>query len=142
VRFPPFSDFCMYRTLSVERLSSSIHTIHRPLARSNRRNIPIPSKHPSKKDGEDLLEDISMSDDEIENDFEETTSSPDALPSQIRQKSRMYLKVDAPRDPFEPMRERTSSVATIRLHRRTRLAEKLKEVYDLEDVKEVWAGML
>ena len=28
------------------------------------------------------------------------------------------------------------------LFRSTRLAEKLKEVYDLEDVREVWAGML
>ena len=87
-----------------------------------------------------MLEDISTSDDEIENDFEERMLSPDTLPSQMRQVKSMSLK-DVPYDPFEAMRERTSSVATIRLHRRTRLAEKLKEVYDLEDVKEVWAGM-
>jgi sterol 3beta-glucosyltransferase len=118
----------------VERLSSSIHTIHRPLARSNRRNIPIPSKYPSKKNEEDLLEDASTSDDEIENDFEETLSSPNALSSHI------CSKVDAPHNPYEAMRERAGSMATIRLHRRTRLAEKLKEVYDLEDVREVWAG--
>lgn len=122
----------------MERLSSSIHTIHRPLARSNRRNIPILSKPPSKKNEEDL-EDIP-SDDEIENDFEERTSSPDAISSQILQSTGISSKTDVPHNPFEAMRERAGSVATIRLHRRTRLAEKLKEVYDLEDVMEVWAG--
>lgn len=122
------------------RLSSSIHTIHRPLARSNRRNIPIPFKYPSKRKEEDLPEDISASDDEIENDFEETALSPDALSSQVQQKDSASLKAGAPLSPFEAMRERSGSMATIRLHRRTRLAEKLKQVYDLEDVREVWAG--
>ena len=118
----------------MERLSSSIHTIHRPLARLNRRNIPIPSKPPSKRIEEDLLEDISASDDEIENDFEASVSPPNAL------SSRISLKDGVPHNPFEAMGERAGSMATIRLHRRTRLAEKLKEVYDLEDVREVWAG--
>lgn len=118
----------------MERLSSSIHTIHRPLARFNRRNIPIPSKPPSRRNEEDLLEDISASDDEIENDFEANMSSPNAI------SPRILLKDGVPHDPFEAMRERTGSMATIRLHRRTGLAEKLKEVYDLEDVREVWAG--
>lgn len=38
------------------------------------------------------------------------------------------------------MKERAGSLATVRFVRRARLAEKLKEVYDLEDIKEVWAG--
>lgn len=134
----PVSDFYLCSTLLVERLSSSIHTIHRPLARSNRRNIPIPSKPPARRNEEDLLEDISPSDDEIESDFEET-SSPDAPSSQIQQTGRMSPKVSVSRNSLV-LRERAGSIATIRLHRRSRLAEKLKEVYDLEDVREVWAG--
>lgn len=118
----------------MERLSSSIHTIHRPLARLNRRNIPILSKLPSKRNEEDLLEDVSMSDDDNDNDFEASMSPP-------AHSSRISFKDGLPHNPFEAMRERTGSMATIRLHRRTRLAEKLKEVYDLEDVREVWAGM-
>lgn len=118
----------------MERLSSSIHTIHRPLARLNRRNIPILSKPPSKRNEEDLLEDVSMSDDDNEHDFEASMLPP-------AHSSRISLKDGLPHNPFEAMRERTGSMATIRLHRRTRLAEKLKEVYDLEDVREVWAGM-
>ena len=118
----------------MERLSSSIHTIHRPLARLNRRNVPILSKPPSKRNEEDLLEDVSTSDDENENDFEAIMSRP-------VHSSRISFKDGLPQNPFEAMRERTGSMATIRLHRRTRLAEKLKEVYDLEDVREVWAGM-
>ena len=118
----------------MERLSSSIHTIHRPLARLNRRNIPILLKPPLKRNEEDLLEDVSTSDDENENDFEASMSPP-------AHSSRISFKDGLPQNPFEAMRERTGSMATIRLHRRTRLAEKLKEVYDLEDVREVWAGM-
>ena len=33
-------------------------------------------------------------------------------------------------------------MATIRQHRRTRLAEKLQEVFDLPDIREVLAGKL
>jgi sterol 3beta-glucosyltransferase len=118
----------------VERLSSSIHTIHRPLARLNRRNIPIPSKLPFKGNAENLVEDISPSDDEIENDFEASMSPPNVLNPQTS------LNAGAPHNPFEAMRERSGSMATIKLHRRTQLAEKLKEIYDLEDIREVWAG--
>lgn len=39
------------------------------------------------------------------------------------------------------MRDRAGSMATVRLHRRARLAEKLKEVYDLDGIREVWAGV-
>jgi sterol 3beta-glucosyltransferase len=101
------------------------------MARLNRRNVPIPSKPPSKRNEEDSLEDVSTSDDENENDFEASVSRP----------AHSSFKDGLPHNPFEAMRERTGSMATIRLHRRTRLAEKLKEVYDLEDVREVWAGM-
>jgi hypothetical protein len=31
-------------------------------------------------------------------------------------------------------------MATIRLQRRVRLAEKLRDVFELEGIKEVWAG--
>jgi sterol 3beta-glucosyltransferase len=81
-----------------------------------------------------LLEDISTSDDDNENDFEASMSPPS-------HSSQISFRDGLPHNPFEAMRERSGSMATIRLHRRTRLAEKLKEVYDLEDVREVWAGM-
>ncbi|CAA7259988.1 unnamed protein product [Cyclocybe aegerita] len=122
------------------RLSSSIHTIHRPLARSHRAPVPIPSKSSLREDSmeEDILEDITSEDDN-ENDFEETPRIPDSVPTHLHptQDSEAVARLK----PFEAMRERAGSLATIRLHRRTRLAQKLKEVYDLEDIQEVWAEM-
>ncbi|KAJ3516791.1 hypothetical protein NLJ89_g910 [Agrocybe chaxingu] len=114
------------------RLSSSIHTIHRPLARSHRAPVPIPSKSSLREDSleEDILEDITSEDDN-ENDFEETPRIPESVPTHL-QSSEPPVQLR----PFQAMRERAGSLATIRLHRRTRLAQKLKEVYDLEDIEE------
>ena len=130
-------------TCSVTRLSSSIHTIHRPLARSQRINIPIPSKlsHKQTASEEDTLEDVAspLDEDELETDFEE---SPRPATTILQQQSRTPESIQTAQtsDPFNAMRERTGSMATVRLHRRARLAEKLKEVYDLDDIREVWAG--
>lgn len=128
----------------MNRLSSSIHTIHRPLARSQRINIPIPStlSHKQTAFEEDTLEDaLSPSDeDELENDFEESSRPPDDALQRLNRGSEIAQAAPTTA-PFNAMRERTGSMATVRLHRRARLAEKLKEVYDLDDIKEVWAGM-
>jgi len=124
----------------VQRLSSSIHTIHRPLARSHRINIPISSKSSSKQPPpfEDPLEDISASDEDLENDFEETSQLPNDVP--LQQAADATVPSDK-ESPFNAMRDRAGSMATVRLHRRARLAEKLKEIYELDDIREVWAGV-
>ncbi|KAF8912929.1 UDP-glucose:sterol glycosyltransferase [Gymnopilus junonius] len=123
---------------NLNHLSSSIHTIHRPLARSQRINIPMSSKlsHQRTLSEEDTLEDaLSPSDgDELENDFEESFRPPDALQQPSRSSSIAQAIPTAA--PSNAMRERTGSMATVRLHRRARLAEKLKEVYDLDDIEE------
>ncbi|KDR85269.1 hypothetical protein GALMADRAFT_51808 [Galerina marginata CBS 339.88] len=122
---------------NLKRLSSSIHTIHRPLARSHRVNIPLPSKlsYIQPPQEEDILEDtLSPSDEELENDFEEAPRPDDVLPHP--QRPGQVISANASRAPFNAMRERAGSMATVRLHRRARLAEKLKEVYDLDEIKE------
>jgi hypothetical protein len=40
-----------------------------------------------------------------------------------------------------PSMMRSGSMATVRIQRRVRLAEKLKQVFDLDGIEEVWAGM-
>ncbi|KAF9478691.1 glycosyltransferase family 1 protein [Pholiota conissans] len=121
----------------MNRLSSSIHTIHRPLARSHRVHMP---NYSQSSPGQALPEeeDISQSDDDLGNDFEETPRPPNEIPSQLQDELKESSRNMTP---FKAMKERAGSMATVRLNRRARLAEKLKEVYDLEDIREVWAEM-
>ena len=84
------------------------------------------------------MEDVSASDEDLENDFEETERPSNNVP--LQQVS--SIPVPSRKEPnFNAMRDRAGSMATVRLHRRARLAEKLKEVYDLDDIREVWAGL-
>ena len=84
------------------------------------------------------MEDISASDEDLENDFEETPRPANNAPLQQASDT----PVPSRKEPnFNVMRDRAGSMATVRLHRRARLAEKLKEVYDLDDIREVWAGL-
>ena len=125
----------------MKRLASSIHTIHRPLARSQRIPIPSASKEahgtvPTDTDREELA-DLS-SEDEIENDFELnndniTTTGEDHMQN---------LTLPKEQRPVLSPHERAGSMATIRLHRRTRLADKLRQVFELDDISEVLAGSL
>jgi sterol 3beta-glucosyltransferase len=120
--------------LSVKRLASSLHTIHRPFARSQRVPIPNafnPSARPPKKKRVDL--DDTSSEEEIENDFEDTPRIAGAAPSQFIKDSTTAEEV--------PAGEHGASLATIRLHRRMHLAEKLKQVFELDDIHEVLSGM-
>lgn len=93
-------------------------------------------------------EEILESEEEIEaEDFEETTPRlPDAQrPAHLQQKAVAAqlaqhsgnATVGAPR----LVASRSGSMATVRLQRRARLAEKLKDVFELEGIEEVWAGM-
>lgn len=122
----------------MKHLSSSIHAIHRPLARSQRLNIPQSSKSTNTRNqfAEEIADELSPEED-IENDFEETPRPADDVPSHVRRMSNSVVHADSP---FDAMKERANSMATVRIHRRARLAEKLKEVFDLEDIKEVTAG--
>lgn len=120
----------------MKRLASSIHTIHRPLARSQR--VPIPnavksSARPLQDERVDL-EDVS-SEEDLENDFEDTPRIEGAVPSQ-------FIKdLTIAEERFGRGQEHGASLATIRLHRRTHLAEKLKQVFELEEIQEVLTGM-
>lgn len=126
----------------VDRLASSIHAIHRPLARSRRRDIPG-QKRPS---GEVVLEEPEsyLSDEEVEQDFEES-KAPEPRP-RLSQQSHSLPPLGnhsinaSTSNPFKFANTRTGSMATIRLHRRARLAEKLRDVFELDGIKEVQAG--
>ena len=120
---------CFY---TVKRLASSIHTIHRPMVRSQRVSIPNAFKPSvSQKEGTDL-EDTSS--EELENDFEDTPRVGGMVPSQFMEDP--TAEVESGHE-----QEQGASLATIRLHRRMHLAEKLKQVFDIEDIHEVLTGM-
>ena len=112
------------------------------MARSHRVNIPNPPKPSSRQLPllEDPLEDVSAFDEDLETDFEETPRFPDDV-SLHAQQGTDATGPSGKGSPSNAMRDRAGSMATVRLHRRARLAEKLKEVYDLDDIREVWAGM-
>lgn len=134
-------------------LASSIHTIHRPLARSRRLSIP-----PARRDGatpyspveeEENESDILSSGDEGEaEDFEETPRPPDSRPPHINLRivSESAAQKDTRHDGSiaEGLKRivpsRAGSMATVRLQRRAGLAAKLKDVFELDGIEEVWAG--
>ncbi|KAJ7596717.1 glycosyltransferase family 1 protein [Mycena floridula] len=133
-------------------LASSIHTIYRPLARSRRMSVGptrsrlgIPEHTPEEAD---LSSDEALpSEDEIDaQDFEaDVHATP--RPVDIDHHSRLFHSktMGGPSD-FSAGSERiqmmrTGSMTTVRVHRRTKLAEKLKEVFDLPDIQEVRAEM-
>ncbi|KAJ3570870.1 hypothetical protein NP233_g4123 [Leucocoprinus birnbaumii] len=127
----------------VDRLASSIHAIHRPLARSRRRDVPI---HKRQDDSTVFEEPESyLSDEDIEQDFEEP-KPPVARPPLTQQSQSLpplgdHNIISSAVNPFKYANIRTGSMATIRLQRRARLAEKLRDVFELEGIREVWAEM-
>ncbi|KAL0577594.1 Sterol 3-beta-glucosyltransferase [Marasmius crinis-equi] len=110
-------------------LASSIHTIHRPVARSmrmgtaesrSRLGLPEVDDEPS--------EETSQSDEETP-DFEDEVATPlPVVKPQVNVFERGHMS-------------RTGSMATVRLQRRTKLATKLKEIFELEGIEEVRAEM-
>ncbi|THU88460.1 hypothetical protein K435DRAFT_830554 [Dendrothele bispora CBS 962.96] len=129
-------------------LASSIHTIYRPLARSrrlslSRSRLPLHEQNetslPPEPSSSDLDEPApSDSEQEDTRDFEETTPKISYAPkpmsiqrnSTAAQISKLGLSMT-----------RTGSMATVRLARRAKLAQKLREVFDLEDIEEVRAEL-
>ncbi|KII93930.1 glycosyltransferase family 1 protein [Plicaturopsis crispa FD-325 SS-3] len=132
------------------RIASSIHTIHRPVARSRRADLPPSPASKSKSHAftvDERDDDSLTSDEDIEGeDLEASTPRPPDGPSPGHL-SRLYTS-SAPLShsvnvlpPSRSIMSRTGSMATVRLQRRSRLAEKLKEVFELEGIEEVWAEM-
>ena len=139
----------------MNRLTSSIHAIYRPLARF-RKGEPSASSHraarspglPSLSDNEETLrpEDSLPSDEDTEGDFEphdghlitDPTHSGRILPELIPD-----LDASVP-DVSSGTRgtTRPGSIATVRQNRRAQLAEKLRDVFELSNINEVVAGKL
>ncbi|KAF8634463.1 hypothetical protein AX15_000905 [Amanita polypyramis BW_CC] len=124
-------------------LASSIHTIYRPLARTRRRSARrgIASTLPAM---EEPGTDETLDSDEGE-DFEPsspgrvsaiTTSEYNATATRATLNN-ATTRLSYPR----PSTTRTSSLNTIKLQRRSRLAEKLREVFDLPGIDEVCAEL-
>lgn len=124
-------------------LASSIHTIYRPLARSRKHSIgPVQQRRlaiPSYAEDEPISSapsDDEASDDDAD-DFELMTPRPADLQTPLVSKASPLTRAGAlERTTFS----RTGSMATVRLQRRAMLAEKLREIYDLDGIEEVRAG--
>ncbi|KAG8833095.1 Sterol 3-beta-glucosyltransferase [Serendipita sp. 399] len=105
-------------------LSSSIHTIHRPVARIHRQTTVAFAEEPEE---ESPVE-------EDEDDFD-AQGTPLGEPRMV--------SGGTPQAETLPAREllrRASSMATIKVQRRAKLAEKLKDVFDVPEIEEVITG--
>jgi hypothetical protein len=112
-------------TLSAFALSSSIHTIHRPMAHIRRRSTAVTTA----SSGDSSIE-------EEEGDFD-----PHMLSGQDPHGN---VSAASPRPDGimgNAMMRRSTSLATIKVQRRAKLAEKLKEVFDVKELQEVLAGL-
>lgn len=132
-------------------LASSIHTIHRPVARSRlatpafERAVGIPGNPPLEVAEDYFSNPLSADEDDGLRDFDEETT-PDGVPNPFKEPSQMKLhlpeeklaKIEGKRRMPPPTR--AASMATVRMKRRAKLADKLKEVFGIPDIKEVVAG--
>ena len=127
-------------------MASSIHAIYRPVARSRRKDIsrPVPPGKifPAQRDEAYRAErDINLTSDDDADDFEAATPRPvnsqeysgagNLPPSTVQLGPAIRRRVSS----------RAGSMTTVKATRRTRLAEKLKEIFDLEAITEVLAGL-
>lgn len=137
-------------------IASSIHTIHRPIARSRKLESPTSSKGTNGKGKKAALyAPIPSSDEEggdvsdEDEDFEVTPIVPTEV-HRLDGETRS-IKNASSTSPSEKMDKlihirrshmtRSASLATVRMQRRTMLAEKLKDVFGLSDISEVVAGI-
>ncbi|KEP53307.1 UDP-glucose:sterol glycosyltransferase [Rhizoctonia solani 123E] len=133
-------------------LASSIHTIHRPVAHSR---LATPAFHQSVHYGlnppleapEDYFSNpLSADEDDGLRDFDDA-ATPEGIPNPFKDPPRMRLqlpedkqsKLEGKKRMPPPMR--TASMATVRMKRRVKLADKLKEVFGIPEIKEVVAEM-
>lgn len=135
-------------------LASSIHTIHRPVAHSRLatpafgRDLELPS-HPQLEAAEDYFSNpLSTDEDDGLRDFDEaaTPEAPDGVPNPFKEPARMRLQLPAEKSEKAegkkrmPPPTRTASMATVRMKRRTKLADKLRDVFGIPEIQEVVAG--
>ena len=129
-------------------MASSIHAIYRPVARSRRRDtsqsIFSGKMFPAQREVDETPHaevNLTSDDDADVDDFEATTPRPSD--SQGYSETAHIPPSTAQLGPAMRRRapSRAGSMATVKVIRRTRLAEKLKEIFDLEAINEVLAGM-
>jgi sterol 3beta-glucosyltransferase len=82
---------------------------------------------------------LGSSEEQDAEDFEEATPRPPYAERPIPLHERLQQQSDSMTIP--PSMIRSGSMATVKIQRRVRLAEKLKQVFDLDGIEEVWAGM-
>jgi sterol 3beta-glucosyltransferase len=129
-------------------LSSSIHTIHRPVARSKRAmTTPQPIEEALSDAEEDDVREGALSDSGPEDgDFEREQPAPEREEKQGRSPHEaLALIIEGKGKGIEAAANagmRTAgSMATVRRKKRAQLADKLREVFELEAIKEVVAEM-
>lgn len=131
-------------------MASSIHTIYRPLARSRREKAPAArSKHKkmssiSDVEDEHTPEEPVLSEEDLEEDFEPIAEQQMSDSKQDKDNIRVSLaplpELDILESSTRTNPTRSGSMGTVKLQRRARLAEKLREVFDVQGIEEVVAG--
>lgn len=134
-------------------LASSIHTIYRPIARSRRKDTPmmppksIGGKHqgyfPTIPSDEENGPVSDYDDDDFEMD--DTPQADGRSPSDDTKTTPQSSESTTPEAKRKTARQRfamvrSASLATVRLKRRRRLADKLKDIFGLSSITEVVAG--
>lgn len=133
---------------SKRHVASSIHAIYRPVAWSRHMGSSVADRSAKQRsvqgevsrevDSETELN-MHFEEDVDADDFEATTPRPD----DIRKHEVPLPTVAAELNASLRRRaaSRTGSMATVKVSRRARLAEKLREIFDIDVLREVWAEM-
>ncbi|KAL6299038.1 UDP-Glycosyltransferase/glycogen phosphorylase [Sparassis latifolia] len=137
----------------VNRLASSIHTLYRPVARMKRSELATSRRRAQSpalpriadKDETGQAEESIMSDEELEDDFEPASvSDHEGVTITGSQTMSTEPASDVGGSVTETPKHhsgRSGSMATVKLQRRARLADKLREVFELSGIQEVIAEM-
>jgi len=121
------------------QLSSSIHTLYRPVARSRRRprRKTLDSSQPlaDEADPEEPID--SEEGEDFENQLAPTMPTNESTAGSVQPNQDPTNIYNYTRPPTA----RSGSLSTIKLQRRVRLAEKLRDVFELPGIEEVWAEL-
>lgn len=133
-------------TVAEPHIASSIHAIYRPVAWLRRvgSTLSIRSAKQSVQGESDSDVDMNAAfeDDADADDFETSTprpadvQKPESLPTSTPIPMAPHLSTSLKRRAAS----RSGSMATVKVNRRARLAEKLREIFDIDVLSEVWAG--
>lgn len=128
------SSFISSKIPSAFTLSSSIHTIHRPVARIHRRSTAAVTTASSEDDS-------SIYEEEDDFDMQAPPLGLAAVPAP----SNITTSLEPTRGPSmsasRTMMQRSTSLATVKIQKRAKLAEKLKAVFEIAEIEEVNAEM-